>query len=326
MNSTTNLEATVLFISGFLAFWERCVPSQRLLEQKGRLIHLVNKNMQDPIRSLSDDMVFILCNVILPENRIGDPLVCQIHLHGLMEIVRLKGGIESMDKNWGLLWMYSWMEITLTKPPFQPHLGRYAAMRLGNSRQHHMQEMLRENGRFYDFLLHLQQQMDPHLRKNITNDREKGDRQHLLFKKDSPYYVMLAPEDRSTTVGQISNNCRLASLLYITFVLNEYVESPGLATAFLRQLSILLVNHNLDTNPRPKLLIYVLYRDVDTENVPARFRWLVGAMRVLRRLSHETCETLQKVLLNGLGCGELDRRHLWIDLELLLRRVKEELA
>jgi hypothetical protein len=327
INSYTSLQATALFGSVYFTLFEGRKISKVVLERKAQLIRLINKNMRDPLQNLSDDMVFILTNVVLTENRIGNTAVRQVHLNGLMEMIRLRGGLESLNKNKGLSFMTAWMEIAITKPSINSKVSPFESMSSGRGRAHHMREAVSENEIFCQFLAMLWQQTQKRGRNDLFAHSETRSRQRLLFRKGLPYDILLRPEDQTTTSGEISNNCRIASLLYISFVLCESWHSPELTAALLRRLSILLIDHNLDTNPRPRLLIFVLYRDIEDGVTNCRFWRLVRAMRVVRRLSQDICDLLHSLLLDDLRYEEVaDPVQHKCDFSLLLKLVRKSLA
>jgi hypothetical protein len=276
-----------------------------VLTRKGELIHLINKNMKDPLLNLSDDMVFILANVVLTENRGGDVAVRQVHLHGLMEMIRLRGGLESLNKNRGLSFMIAWMEIAVTKPPIISKSPPFKSMSSEFRRAYYMQEAVRENEMFSRFLVMWWKHSQKRGQNETPTHSDNRSRQRLLFSTGSPYDIMLSPEDHTTTAGEINNNCRMASLLYINFILCQSGHSPELTAALLHRLLILLIDYNLDTNPRARLLVFALYKDMEDVDTNYCFWWLVRAMRVVRRLSYDICDLLHSFVLNELRYKEV---------------------
>jgi hypothetical protein len=298
-----------------------------VLKRKGELIRLINKNMRDPLRNLSDDMVFILANVVLTENRSGDLAVRQVHLHGLMEMISLRGGLESLDKNRGLSFMVAWMEIAVTKPPIISKAPPFKSMSSGCRRAYHMREAVLENEMFSQFLVVWWQHSQKRGQNETLIHGDNRSRQRLLFGKGSPYDIMLSPEDRTTTGGEINNNCRMASLLYINFILCQSWHSPELTAALLRRLSILLIDYNLDTNPRTRLLVFALYREIEDVNANYRFWWLVRAMRAVRRLSYDICDLLHSLLIKEVRYEEVaDPVQHQREFDSLLNKVRKSLV
>jgi hypothetical protein len=99
VNSLASLRGPLLLGAVNPAFSHDEGGSSRILVQRGRTISEINKAVQDQKQALRDDTIYAVTCVIVSENRIGNEAACRIHLDGLMEMVRLQGGLESFNKN-----------------------------------------------------------------------------------------------------------------------------------------------------------------------------------------------------------------------------------
>lgn len=158
---------------------------------------------------------------------------------------------------------------------------------------------------FRQFLVGVRQSRQRDCRHEPLYHDDNRSRRRRLFKKGAPYNVMLSSQEHNITGEKMTNNRGMASLLYISFMLEETSHSPTRTAALLRRRSTLLIDHNLDTDPRPRLLTFVLYRDTEEVITNVRFWWLVHAMRMVRRLTHDICNLLKSVFLDELRLEDL---------------------
>ena len=279
-----------------------------MLEERGRLVSWVTKRIEDPAKAVDDDLIFGIAAMVLAESRLGDVFGWQVHYEGLMRIIELKGGYESLSGNIPLSASLAWLEISLVRPANSLQLddGTSSA---GVFTLFQSPTIQAENHAFIDFLLDMQRL--PSSRAILARNPALSPIMRLIQRKEPLLRSMLdeIPEEQlpgqvrntgfvrtRSVMSQIDRSCHLFALLYINYVLYTVHSSAKGTAAFLSKL-MKQVSKPLGTGSR--LLIFVLIQEMIEDDIN-RLWWHVRAMRVVHRLRLETCEILHGLLLDGL--------------------------
>jgi hypothetical protein len=125
-----------------------------------------------------------------------------------------------------------------------------------------------------------------------------------------------------------ANNCQVACLLYINFMLYESHSSSQLTAAFLTRLSTLVRKHGGDKLPRAGLFVWAFVREMEQVETGAGeidpLEWLIRMIRVARRFTPESSQMLHSVLLESLKAHEAVSAGMRVsnDLSILVARIR----
>ena len=309
--------------------------ASRVLVQKGRTIGLINRAVQGRTTALEDDILYAVAGMAVTEDRFGDQASCRIHLDGLKNMIRLRGGIRSLRKNRTLCGAIAWAEISVsnyTAPLAHSHDDNETS-RGPKISTLSMLEARYEQELFCQFLTKLQQvQLSKRQSHVLTNSHPLG-QTNLLFRKGSSLMTMLGETDLDsgiiTSISRMNaNNCQVACLLYVNFMLCESHGSSQLTAAFLARLSTLARKHGGDKLPRAGLFVWVFLREMEQIDVGVDeidpLEWLIRMIRVVRRLTPESSQMLHRVLLDSLKTHEAVSAGMRVsnDLGILVARVR----
>jgi hypothetical protein len=289
--------------------------ASRVLMQKGKTIGLINRALQGRSTALADDILYAVAGMAVTEDRFSDQVSCQIHLDGLKNMIRLRGGIRSLRKNRTLCGAIAWAEISVSN---------YTAPRVHSQDDNEtsrapkistlsMLEARYEQELFCQFLTKLQQVQLSKRRSHVPTDSHPSGQTSSLFRKGSSLMTMLGETDIDlgiiTSISRMNaNNCQVACLLYINFMLCESHGSSQLTAAFLARLSALVHKHGDDKLPRAGLFVWVFLREMEQIDIGVDeidpLEWLIRMIRVVRRLTPESSQMLHRVLLESLKTHE----------------------
>lgn len=289
--------------------------ASRVLVQKGRTIGLINRALQGRSTALEDDILYAVASMALTEDRFGNQMSCRIHLDGLKNMIRLRGGIRALRKNRPLCGAIAWAEISVSN---------YAAPLVRSQDDNEtprgpkisilsMLEAQYEQDLFCQFLTKLQRVQLSKRRSHVLTDSHLLGQTHSLFRKGSSLMIMLGEADLDsgiiTPISRMNaNNCQVACLLYINFMLCESHGSSQLTAAFLARLSTLVRRHGGDQLPRAGLFVWVFVREMELADTGVGetdpLEWLIQMIRVARRFTPESSQLLHCVLLESLKTHE----------------------
>ena len=288
----------------------------RVLVQKGKTINLIQQALQRGQTALKDGMLYAVATTALAEDRLGNQVSCQIHLDGLKHLIRLRGGRKSLRKNFPLCGVLAWVEISVSNctAPLARSQDSNATLHGAKASSLSTLEARDEEEIFCRFLTRLQRVQLSKRRSHDPVDHPPLRETDFLFRKGSPLLIMLGDSDQDsgviTSISRMNaNNCQLACLFYINFMLCEFHGFPQLTTRFLVRLSSLLRQHGDDKIPRASLFVWVFVREIvqdddDGKDDVDRFDWLIQMIRVARRLGPESSQMLHQALLDSLKIHE----------------------
>lgn len=294
------------------AFFHGEQGASRVLAQKGKTINLINQALQSGQAAIKDDIMYAVAATALAEDRLGNHASCRTHLDGLKHMIRLRGGIKSLRKNSTLCAAIAWAEVSVSNyaTPLQdsnktPHGAKVSILSMLEAQ--HEQEI------FCRFLTRLQKVQLSRRRNYISVGHPSQEKPDLLFRKGSTLLAILGDSDLDsgiiTPISRMNaNNCQLACLFYINFMLCEFHGFPQLTTAFLARLSLLVQQHSHDKVPRASLFVWVFVREIDQDHSGIsdadRLEWLIRMIRVARRLTPESSQMLHRAMLESLKIHE----------------------
>lgn len=287
----------------------------RLLIQKGKTIGVINQALQRGPTALKDEVVYAVATTALSEDRLGNFESSRIHLDGLKRMIKLRGGIKSVRKSFPLCGVLAWAEISVSNKaaPLVHSQDSNEASRGASPPTPSVLEAREEEEIFCQFLSRLRKvQLSKRRSYNPANIHSREDTSFLL-RNGSPLLTMLGDSDPDsgviTSISRMNaNNCQLASLFYINFMLCEFHGAPQLTTAFLARLSWLVLRHGQGKAPRAGLFVWVIAHEItqdeDWERGVNCLEWLIRMIRVARRLSAESSQMLHRALLDSLKTHE----------------------
>ena len=287
----------------------------RVLVQKGKTMNLIRQALQRGQTALTDGMLYAVATTALAEDRLGNQVSSRVHLDGLKQLIRLRGGMKSLRKKYPLCGVLAWVEISVSN-----HTAPLARSQDSNATLHGAEtsnfsalEARDEEEIFCRFLTQLQRvQLCKRCSHGPVDPPSSGETD-FLFRKGSSILTMLGDSDPDsgviTPISRMNvNNCQLACLFYINFMLCEFHGSPQLTTRFLVRLSSLMRQHREDKIPRASLFVWVfvheIVQDDDGTDEVDRFDWLIRMIRVARRLGPESSQMLHQALLDSLKTHE----------------------
>jgi hypothetical protein len=309
--------------------------ANRVLIQKGKTIGLINRALQEHTTAPEDDILYAVASMAVTEDRLGNQLACQIHLDGLKSMIRLRGGIRSLRKNRTLCGAITWAEVSVSN---------YAAP-LVHSRDDgetspgpkistlSMLEARYEEELFCQFLTKLQRVQFSKRQSHVSANSHLLRLTDSLFRKGSSLMTMLGEADLDpgiiTPISRMNaNNCHVACLLYINFMLCECHGSSQLTAAFLTRLSMLLRKHGGNKLPRASLFVWIFVHEMEqVDTGPGEIdplEWLIRMIRVARRFTPGSSQMLHRVLLESLKTHEAVNAGMRVsnDLGIIVARVK----
>jgi hypothetical protein len=283
--------------------------------QKGRTIGLINRALQGRTTALEDDILYTVATMAITEDRFGNQMSCRIHLDGLKSMIRLRGGIRSLRKNRALCAAIAWAEVSVSNyaAPLAHSQDDNEASRGPKISTLSMLEARHEQELFCQFLTRLQQVQLSKRRSHVPIDSHAWGQTDFLFRKGSSLMTMLGEADLDsgiiTTISRMNaNNCQVACLLYINFMLCESHGSSQLTAAFLARLSTLVHKHGGEKLPRASLFVWVFLREMEQVDAGVgeidQLEWLIRMMRVARGFTPESSQMLHRVLLESLKSHE----------------------
>jgi hypothetical protein len=287
----------------------------RVLAQKGRTISLINQALQRVQTAIKDGVLYAVAITALAEDRFGNSASCRTHLDGLKHLIRLRGGMKSVRRNFPLCGTLAWVEISVSNQaePLAHSQASKETCHAVDPSSLLILEAQDEEMIFCQFLSKLQRVQLSKRRSHDPVDLHSEGKTKFLFRKGSRLLTMLGDADQDsgviTPISRMNaNNCQLACLFYINLMLCEFDGFPQLTTRFLVRLSSLVHQHGRDKVPRASLFVWVLVREIIQEDDGIsevdRFEWLIQMIRVARRLSPESSQMLHQALLDSLKTHE----------------------
>jgi hypothetical protein len=95
---------------------------------KSKSIHVINEALSDPLRAICDSMIWALYHLIVVETFLGSREEVLLHAEGLSQIVKLRGGLQSLsiDLQFGMALTdvkvtYAWHSHPTLSPPIVKH-------------------------------------------------------------------------------------------------------------------------------------------------------------------------------------------------------------
>jgi hypothetical protein len=309
--------------------------ASRVLVQKGKTIGLINRALQGRTTALEDDILYAVASMALTEDRFGSQMSCRTHLDGLKSMIRLRGGIRSLRKNRALCAAIAWAEVSVSNysAPLAHSQDDNETSRGSKISTLSMLEVRYEQELFCQFLTKLQRVQLSKRRSHVPTDSHPWGLTDFLFWKGSSLMTMLGEADMDsgiiTPISRMNaNNCQVACLLYINYMLCESHGSSQLTAAFLARLSTLVRKHGGEKLPRPGLFVWVFVREMEQVDAGVgeidRLEWLIRMIRVARRFTPESSQLLHRVLLESLKSHEAVSARMRVsnDLGILIARVR----
>jgi hypothetical protein len=311
--------------------------ASRILLQKGKTISLINESVQKGQSALKDDILYTVAATALAEDRLDNKVACRMHLDGLKLMIRLRGGIKSLRKNSALCGALMWAEVSVSNyeaPLARPQDFNETSPEAEISNIAILEAQYEEEI-FCQFLTRLQRVQLSKRRSHASGNHLSCGETDLLFRKGSSLLTMLGDKDLDSDEGVITqvsrmnaNNCQLACLFYINYMLCEFHGFPQLTMAFLVRLSSLVRQHSQGKIPRPSLFVWIFLKELENDDGGTgemdRLDWLIRMIRVARRLSRESNQMLHHALISSLKTHEPEDAGMRVssDLGILTTRIK----
>jgi hypothetical protein len=311
--------------------------ASRILLQKGKTIGLINQSVQKGQSALEDDILYAVAATALSEDRLGNRAACRMHLDGLKLMIRLRGGIKSLRKNSALCAALMWAEVSVSN--YDAPLARsqdFSETSPGAEMSKlAILEAQYEEDIFCKFLTRLQRVQLSKRHSQASVDYQSCGKTDFLFRKGSTLLAMLGDSDPDSDEGVITpvsrmnaNNCQLACLFYINYMICESHGFPQLTVAFLVRLSLLVRQYSQGKIPRASLFVWIFLRELENDDSGTgemdRLDWLIRMIRVARRLSTASIQMLHHALIESLKTHEpVDAgMRVSIDLGILASRIE----
>jgi hypothetical protein len=264
------------------AFVVSAMQGQRLsLEghlHKTKAITLINEALNDPSKRYSDAMLTAVTCLGRLETCWGSKEVGDMHLTASQQILRARGGRESLRQNHDLDVATSWGEISMASDQaatfHQKRRKDGPKIRIPSNMDE--EELHQSTHELVQFLHQLE---DRHRQDTIgLGPQETRLLSSMVFSSSlwiTVYELLKAPDNEAVVYIKervIRPSSRLACLLHINALLLEYADSPSEASLILARVNKLVVKHRVQ---KLELLQWLL--DSVLGDNPAR-RWLVVRM------------------------------------------------
>jgi hypothetical protein len=244
---------------------------------KTKAITLINEALNDPSKRYSDAMLTPVTCLGRLETRWGSKEVGDMHLTASQQILRARGGRESLRQNHDLDVATSWGEISMASDQAATfHQKRRKDGPKIRSPSNMDEEELHQST--HELVQFLHQLEDRHRQDTIgLGPQETRLLSSMVFSSSwiTVYELLKAPDNEAIVHIKervIRPSSRLACLLHINALLLEYADSPSEASLILARVNKLVVKHRVQ---KLELLQWLL--DSVLGDNPAR-RWLVVRM------------------------------------------------
>lgn len=280
------------------------------LKYETAAIRMIGKCIEDSAQRYSDGMATALGGAIVIEHHYGSQEACRIHFAALEQLLRSRGGGESLIHHPPTDVFVTWVKISC---------GHEQAASLRSFHNAY-------GGDFQIEIKELNQACDDFTR--LFNDLRCGTQaiprevsaqavyaqdeleldilRSTLFGPSTPLHILLSsPTERrraSPKYIAVQNSCQLACLLFLNIALFEHQDSPKSGVLFLKNLRVEIARTEFDRNDKSvELLLWVLLRGV--EDRPKCKWWVVRLMKIVERLCESTTDLVKTVLLGFLEDG-----------------------
>jgi hypothetical protein len=107
------LVCAIILVTIYHRLWSMGMrqPSEDLLRLKGFVIAMFNHALADPYRSCSDQLIIAVANMAIIEALFGSEEIYDVHMKGLMRMLRIRGGLQNLSHDGYLARVLIWYDV-----------------------------------------------------------------------------------------------------------------------------------------------------------------------------------------------------------------------